>query len=653
MNQIKRLLGKLGISIKRLLGLPKLLIKKWWAAVKEPRKRWLALSVIPIVLLAVFAGWKLLDLRAIQASGAVSEQRTAVVNKGTIAITLSGSGPLSASSRSELTAEVGGKVTENNLEEGKAVKAGDVLLTIESEEAELSLKKMENTVLQKEQAYLNQQDQVSSLNLKAPFSGKVTDISVKAGDNVNSGAVLLTIANESSLLARVQFTNAASESIKGASSIQLHIPEYSSTLSARVEKAVQLGDDVEATLIIENPGALSPGTKVWAEVSTLDGVFTSEQVALEGIEQEVIRAQSSGFIENVHVSENQRVSAGTQLMTITNDNLPLDLENARLQMEEAEYNLEQARLDFEKHQIVAPFDGFVVSVTDIALGDTVKAGTAVAVLIDTNQFSFDINIDELDISQVQKGQEVSVTVEALEETINNPLKGVVSAVALEGTSNNGVTSYPVTITLEGRDGLRSGMNVDGEIQVVEKKNVIMVPLEAVQKRGANYTVWVKREGAPAAQASVDTAPVQGQGRGQSQLTPEQQQQFANMTQEERQALRQKAAGQGQTQGGGNTTPTFGNQSSAAGRSSAGGNTYYAGAVQVQVTVGIHNETYMEILSGLNEGDIIVLPQITASSTTSQSMQTQGTGLNSSVRAIGGGGVPSFTGGGIPRDGGQR
>ncbi|MDF2520493.1 MAG: efflux transporter, family, subunit [Clostridia bacterium] len=642
MNQIKKLLGKLGISIKRLLGLPKLLVKKWWAAVNDRRKRWLALSVIPIALLVAFAGWKLLDLRAIQASGTASEQRTAVVNKGTIAITLSGSGPLSASSRSELTAEVGGKVTENNLEEGKAVKAGDVLLTIESEEAELSLKKMENTVLQKEQVYLNQQDQVSSLNLKAPFSGKVTGISVKAGDNVNSGAVLLTIANESSLLARVQFTNAASESIKGASSIQLHIPEYSSTLSARVEEAVQLGDDVEATLIIENPGALSPGTKVWAEVSTLDGVFTSEQVALEGIEQEVIRAQSSGFVESVHVSENQRVSAGTQLMTITNDNLPLDLENARLLLEEAEYNLEQARLDFEKHQIVAPFDGFIVSVTDIALGDTVKAGTAVAVLIDTNQFSFDINIDELDISQVQKGQEVSVTVEALEETINNPLKGVVSAVALEGTSNNGVTSYPVTITLEGRDGLRSGMNVDGEIQVVEKKNVLMVPLEAVQKRGANYIVWVKREGAPAAQTGSDAAPAQGQGRGQSQLTPEQQQQFANMTQEERQALRQKAAGQGQTQGGGNTAPT-----------SAGSNTYYAGAVQVQVTVGIHNETYMEILNGLNEGDIVVLPQITASSSSAQSMQTQGTGLNSSVRAIGGGVVPSFTGGGIPKDGGQR
>ena len=679
MNRIK----KLGAAVVHL-------IKQIWGKIRNVKKRWLALVMIPLVLLLSFGGWRVWHNKAIEASKMSSAQRTTAVIKGNMEITLSGSGAIAADSRSELTTEVAGKVLENNMTEGKAVKAGDVLLTLASDEAELSLKKMENSVEQKEQAYLKQQNQVSNLNLKAPFSGTVTGISYESGDNINSGATLLTISDESSLTAKVQFANASAENLNGVSSVQLHIPEYATTLSAKIDKIHQLGNDLEVTLTLKNPGALKAGTSVWAEAATAAGTLSSDQVPLAWANQQIIKADSTGTVEKVYISENQKVTAGTLLMTITNNDLALELENSRLQLEQANYDLEQTQLDLNKYQIVAPFDGNIISVENIAVGDNLKAGTKVAVLIDTNKFSFSINVDELDISQVKVGQEVSVTVEALEDTSTTPLKGVVSSVALEGTSNNGVTSYPVSIAITGKDGLRSGMNVDGVIQVEKKENVLMVPLEAVQKRGNSYTVWVKREGAVSTESPSQETAAQGYGNRQNrELTPEQQQQmqqFQNMTDEQRQALREQMAAQRGTQGngtqgdsvqgenrqrgnfgGGNsqgtnnqgasgqgTTPaqegtaaqgTARTQSGFAGRNAAASsNSYYEGAVQVRVEVGIHNDSYMEIISGLNEGEEVVLPEITASSTTSS--QGQNTGIESSLRGLGGGSVmPTMPSGG--------
>lgn len=46
---------------------------------------------------------------------------------------------------------------------------------------------------------------------------------------------------------------------------------------------------------------------------------------------------------------------------------------------------------------------------------------------------------------VKIGQEVKVTIDAISDTEKEPMTGTVSEIALEGTSMNSVTTYPVTI----------------------------------------------------------------------------------------------------------------------------------------------------------------------------------------------------------------
>ncbi len=56
-----------------------------------------------------------------------------------------------------------------------------------------------------------------------------------------------------------------------------------------------------------------------------------------------------------------------------------------------------------------------------------------------------MSIDELDIQSVKVGQKVTVTADAFE---GQTFSGTVTNVSLESTYSNGVSTYPVTVTMD-------------------------------------------------------------------------------------------------------------------------------------------------------------------------------------------------------------
>ncbi|HOH89865.1 MAG TPA: hypothetical protein PLT56_06700, partial [Bacillota bacterium] len=61
---------------------------------------------------------------------------------------------------------------------------------------------------------------------------------------------------------------------------------------------------------------------------------------------------------------------------------------------------------------------------------------------------------------------------------------------------NGVSIYPVTIKIEKNEALKGSMSANGEIIVNEKKDVLYVPVDAIQKRnGKSYVSVVPGAGA--------------------------------------------------------------------------------------------------------------------------------------------------------------
>ena len=73
---------------------------------------------------------------------------------------------------------------------------------------------------------------------------------------------------------------------------------------------------------------------------------------------------------------------------------------------------------------------------------------------------------------------MQITADAVE---GKTYTGVVTKININGTSNNGVTSYPVTVRIDEYEGLLPGMNVDASIQVETRENVLSAPVGAVAR----------------------------------------------------------------------------------------------------------------------------------------------------------------------------
>ena len=102
-----------------------------------------------------------------------------------------------------------------------------------------------------------------------------------------------------------------------------------------------------------------------------------------------------------------------------------------------------------------------------------------AVIYDRSQLTFDMDISEQDISRIQVGQKVEITVDALD---SQTYTGVVDKININGTTTSGNTTYPVTVRVDGSpEELYPGMNVSAKVIVEEAGEVLSLPVEAVER----------------------------------------------------------------------------------------------------------------------------------------------------------------------------
>ena len=107
--------------------------------------------------------------------------------------------------------------------------------------------------------------------------------------------------------------------------------------------------------------------------------------------------------------------------------------------------------------------------------------------------SLTVNVDELDILTITPGQEATVVLDALPD---NSFHGTVTKVSTAGTAQSGVTTYPVTITLDdiSGSGALAGMNATATISIATSEDVLLIPLDALQEMGSEQFVYIAGDG---------------------------------------------------------------------------------------------------------------------------------------------------------------
>jgi multidrug resistance efflux pump len=140
-----------------------------------------------------------------------------------------------------------------------------------------------------------------------------------------------------------------------------------------------------------------------------------------------------------------------------------EIASAEAQVQQAEANLASAETALARTALDAPFDGAVTRV-DVEVGNSVTPGEVVLVLAALDAMEVKtIDLTELDVARVEKGQPATVTVDALPD---EPLSGRVTQVGLRDVDYRGDVTYPVVIELdEMHPEIRWGMTALVEIEV--------------------------------------------------------------------------------------------------------------------------------------------------------------------------------------------
>lgn len=439
------------------------------------------------------------------ASAKAQTVRTAAVTRQDIRSTLSGSGTISPKDTYSITSMADGEVVEADFEEEDEVSEGQVLYRIDASSMESKLKSAGNTLERAQSNYntaeADYQEALSKYSgntYKSTKTGYIKTLYIEAGDKVGSNTQIADIYNDSVMKIKIPFLNVEAAQITAGMPAVLTLSDTLEQIEGVVTSVSAMDEALTGGRLIRyvtieaaNPGGLMTSMTATAQIgaftSSGDGNFTPKVDTVMGAD-----LSSQVDVEQLLVAEGSFVSEGTPIFRMKANSAEKLIKSYKDSLDQAESSLEQAQssLDttrdtYDDYTVTAPISGTVITKT-VKLGDKIQNGnsaTSLAVIYDMSSVTFQMNVDELDIIHVQNGQKVEVVADAFAD---QTFTGKVTNISLEGTSSNGVTYYPVTVTLDEVGDLRPGMNVEGTIIVDAAEDVLAVPADALQRGNSVY-----------------------------------------------------------------------------------------------------------------------------------------------------------------------
>ncbi len=223
-------------------------------------------------------------------------------------------------------------------------------------------------------------------------------------------------------------------------------------------------------------------TEVIPFIGDIENVISTTATVLPRNRLEIV-PPVNGRIDNILVREGQRVTAGQTLAVMSSTERAALLDAARGQGEET---LKYWQEVYKAIPLTSPIDADVI-VSKTQAGQTVTTADAVVVLSD--ELIVRAQVDETDIGKVKLGQSATVTLDAYpDEKIN----AVVQHIYYESKTINNVTMYEVDLACEKIPSFfRSGMNATVDFLENSKKDILLIPLEAVTTENGESFVFVR------------------------------------------------------------------------------------------------------------------------------------------------------------------
>jgi HlyD family secretion protein len=174
------------------------------------------------------------------------------------------------------------------------------------------------------------------------------------------------------------------------------------------------------------------------------------------------------------------------------DSVDAGLVRAASAVADARSNLDIARQQFEDATVRAPIAGTILS-KSVSQGQLVTSATAsfgsgvtLVTMANLRRVRLRVNVDEADVESIRPDQHAEIAVDAVAW---RSFEGVVEKIEPEAVLDQGVTFFPVLVSIDNRDRLlMPGMN--GEVSIVTRQapNALAVPLGAVRAASELATI---------------------------------------------------------------------------------------------------------------------------------------------------------------------
>lgn len=525
------------------------------------KKKWfLALLAVIIIAAAVFIYLQNKNGTA----NAAQNFMTSPARLGNVEYSIDGSGTLQPSERYALKTWSGGTVTEIFVSEGARVTKGQPLMTVKNDAlnstvkqadlewsmAQSALEDMYNPpsaddfdrraaelkVEQAEIALEDAKEDRDNLTVRAPFDGTLIDISdqIIIGQKINSGLNAATFATSGQIEAVASFSDEALQLISPGQKVDVYLRSFNKNYTGKVKKvdftANSSSGTFEVIITLDNPDStLREGIQIYAtaEIARDDDndvlITRNGSGYLRYARSEDLTTEVSGAVAEIYHKEGDVIQKGEPIFRLTNDEYDRKVKEAEVQLgtakedlrklldpdedtirtqelraEQAYQKVLKAKDDLDSLNVVSPIDGIVTSIS-VSVGDTLgedtsSSGQELIVVCNFDKNYLQISVDELDINKIDFGQEAAVTIDALSGV---KATGVVTGIAQEGVSSQGVTSYPVTLEVGYVEGIKGGMSATATITIDSRENVLTVPAEALITNNGRQMVRVVENGQPA------------------------------------------------------------------------------------------------------------------------------------------------------------
>lgn len=438
----------------------------------------------------------------------------------------------------------GGTVSSVSAAENQEVSAGDTLLTVNTGEKSVKYRQL----AAKREALTQSLQKLVTISqtgtITADIDGTVGSVNVSAGSAVQSSSAVSSGTTSSGSSAAKASNMSYTSSASGASFLLL-----SSASETAAGKETALDNDAEQQTDICLQFAIGEGTESTAgllalatpqtdgvpqtEANSSDGAYTGSIVwnpqadTFEGgteYQAQITLTAGEGYCFGADSVSKLQVGILSGL-TVSEDAKTLEFcvtfpVTAETTHQETQKEQNESGQDENKNQ-VSGSDGETVEASAKAAAVTgTSTGTAAAAdtettaqqtsssdsTEDTSSYSTDVtaftlasndsmilsvSVDELDINSVSKDQEAEVTLDALEDS---SFTGTVTKVGSSSqSSGNGVAKYTVEITIPKDTQMKEGMNASAVITVEEKKDVVTIPVNALQEKGDKTFVYTKKD----------------------------------------------------------------------------------------------------------------------------------------------------------------